>query len=94
MLDNSKPKAQQNNSSRNNTQTHTDLILSYNKNNLKILVYPIHDNIILYTLLLYWLMTTLYDNNFVLIGIIIIIYLFIHLKCNIYENKIGTNKAS
>jgi len=53
MLDNSKPKAQQNNSSRNNTQTHTDLILSYNKNNLKILVYPIHDNIILYTLLLH-----------------------------------------
>lgn len=54
MLDNSIPKAEQNNSSRNNaqTQTRTDLILNYNKNNLKILVYPIHDNIILYTLLL------------------------------------------
>lgn len=54
MLDNSKPKAEQNNSSRNNaqTQTRTDLILNYNKNNLKILVYPIHDNIKLNTLLL------------------------------------------
>jgi len=60
MLDNSKPKIEQNNSSRNNaqTQTRTELILSYYKNNLKILVYPYM--VILYYTHYYYLLNIYY----------------------------------